>query len=67
MLIKYQHLEICTEREVQLNIIKYNPYMKTTRVKQEGDFLNSADSCEIHLINELPCVGSPVLKASHVI
>jgi hypothetical protein len=42
-------------------------YMETSRVQEEGNLLDGANSREVHLVNDFPRVGTPILQPSHVV
>ena len=42
-------------------------YMETSRVEQERNLLNGANSREVNLINDFPRVCTPILQPSHVV
>ena len=41
--------------------------MKASGVEQERNLLDGANSCEVHLVDDFPSVGNPVLQPSHVV
>jgi hypothetical protein len=41
--------------------------METSRVEQERNFLDGANSHEVHLVDDFPRVGTPILQPSHVV